>query len=334
MRRILIDQEVAGRARKFADVMVSNKAKKVNWQKQQMPLERLKSFFSFLRDLNLIREARYVYTIIFYYDTLLTLKPDEFDRVYKLWFKQWDVILNTTVEYHNDKKEFYKHVIDCMRYKDIRSNLMRAYMKEQSIKTCVYCNAQYAVTTEEFVEDGQRKRIGTYQFDHFKAESKYPFLCTSYFNLQPSCATCNGSKLQEEAKFNLYTEKEDDVEPFWFELTPDKAVKAYVDQDMDELEIKLNSNDKSLLKNHQDLFHIDIIYAQHIDVVQRIIVMLRANSEYYMQSLKESLDTLFPFGVDEPESFFFGYHLKKEHVHLQPLNKLVQDVVKMIRAHG
>ena len=54
----------------------------------------------------------------------------------------------------------------------------------------------------------------------------------------------------------------------------------------------------------------------------------------YMQSLKESLDTLFPFGVDEPESFFFGYHLKKEHVHLQPLNMLVQNVVEMIRAHG
>jgi len=44
-------------------------------------------------------------------------------------------------------------------------------------------------------------------------------------------------------------------------------------------------------------------------------------------------DILFPFGVEEPENFFFGFHLKKEHVHLQPLNMLVQDVVEMIRAH-
>ena len=163
-------------------------------------------------------------------------------------------------------------------------------------------------------------------------ESKYPFLCTTYYNLQPSCATCNGSKLQEEAKFNLYTEKEDEVEPFWFELTPDKAVTAYVNQDMDKLEVKLNSSDGELLKNHQDLFHIDLIYAQHIETVQRIIVMLRANSDYYMISLQESLDALFPMGVEDPECFFFGFHMKREHVHMQPLNMLVQDVVKVLRA--
>ena len=333
MRRILIDDVVAGRAHEFADVMVSNKDKKVNWQKLQMPLERLKRFFSFLRSQHLIREAQYVYTIIFYYDALLTLQPDWFEKIYKIWFQQWDDILNTSIDYNNEKKEFYKHVIDCMRYKDIRSNLMRAYMKEQRIKTCVYCNAQYAITTEEFVEDGQRKRIGTYQFDHFMPESKYPFLCTSYFNLQPSCATCNGSKLQQSAMFNLYTTKFDEVAPFWFELTPDKALMAYVAQDMESLEVKLASGNSELLKNHQDLFHIDLIYAQHIEVVQRIIVMLRANSDYYMLSLKESLDSLFPLGVEDPESFFFGFHMKREYVHLQPLNMLVQDVVETINAH-
>lgn len=331
MRRILIDEKTANRANELAGVMVNNTPQKVGWHKQQMPLERLKRFWVFLRGHHFVREAQYVYTIIFYYDTLLKLRPDWFEKVYKIWFKRWDDILNTPIDYNNEKKEFYKHVIGCMRYKDIRSNLMRAYMKEQKIKACVYCNAQYAITTDEFVEDGERKRIGTYQFDHFMPASKYPFLCTSYYNLQPSCATCNGSKLQEEANFNLYTEKADEVEPFWFELTPDKAVMAYVNQDMDNIEVKLNSSDDELLNNHQDLFHIDQIYTQHIETVQRIIVMLRANSVYYMISLQESLDALFPMGVEDPESFFFGFHMKREHVHLQPLNMLVQDVVEVLR---
>ena len=182
-------------------------------------------------------------------------------------------------------------------------------MKEQGIKTCVYCNAQYAVTTEEFVEDGEKRTVGTYQFDHFMPESKYPFLCTSYYNLQPSCPTCNGSKEQREAKFYLYTRDKNDMDVFWFELTPDKAVSAYVSEDMEKLEVKLNSPNDELLKNHQALFHIDYIYEQHIDVAQRILVMLRAFSDSYMQSLTDSIAALFPCGVDDPESFFFGFYM-------------------------
>lgn len=73
MRRILIDEKTANRANEFAGVMVNNTPQKVGWHKQQMPLERLKRFWVFLRGHHFVREAQYVYTIIFYYDTLLKL---------------------------------------------------------------------------------------------------------------------------------------------------------------------------------------------------------------------------------------------------------------------
>lgn len=41
---------------------------------------------------------------------------------------------------------------------------------------------------------------------------------------------------------------------------------------------------------------------------------------------------IYPMGVEDPESFFFGFHMKREHVHLQPLNMLVQDVVESLRS--
>ena len=162
-------------------------------------------------------------------------------------------------------------------------------------------------------------------------ESKYPFLCTSYFNLQPSCPTCNITKSTRDAEFNLYTTDTNKQDVFWFELTPEKSLDAYVSEDMDKLEVKLNSNNATLLENHQILFHIDEIYEQHIDVVQELIVKMRDFSDSNQQATMDSVAILFPNGVDDPERFFFGYYMDKEYVHYRPLSKLAQDVVAIFR---
>ncbi len=331
MRRILIDNAVEARAKEFAEVMKGNKPDKLDWGRRNTPLDKLKEFYKGLRkDSKTARHALYVYNIIVLYNNLLFLEPNIFKDVYESYFMQWDDILNDEIDY-GGKKQFYEHVIDCMGYTRIRSGLLREYMKDQRIKACVYCNSQYAITTEEFKENSRKKRIGTYQFDHNWPESEYPFLCTSYYNLIPSCPTCNQTKLQRKAFFNLYTTNPAELDVFRFELTPDKAVESYVEQDMDKLEVKLKcDSSQDMLDNHQELFHIDLIYTQHIDVVQRIIVILKANESFYRKSLQDSLSTLFPMGVEDPGYFFFGYYMEKENIHLQLLSKLVQDVVEQV----
>lgn len=333
MRRILIDSAVEARAKEFAEVMKGNKPDKLEWGKGSSPKEKLIAFYNELikRPEN-VDYAKYIYHVIILYENLLVLTPEFFTPFYEEYFRKWDSILDFDVNCGKTKK-FYEHVIDCMGYTKIRSGLMREYMKEQRIKACVYCNAQYAITTEEFEEEGNKKRIGTYQFDHNWPESLYPFLCTSYYNLLPSCPTCNQTKSLKKAKFSLYTSKEDELDVFRFELTPDKAAVAYVSEDMDNLEVKLKCDtDTELLNNHQELFHIDWIYAEHLDVVKRIIILLRTNDNYYRQSLQDGVSELFPNGVEDPGFFFFGYYMNKENTHLQPLSKLVQDVVEVMRS--
>lgn len=331
MRRILIDKTIEERVREFAELMKGNRPDLLDWGTGNAPKEKLIAFYKELvKRADYIEHARYVYTIIILYENLLVLTPDMMGYVYEAYFKKWDDILTDEVEY-GSKKSFYEQVIGCMGYENIRSGLMRQYMKAQKIKVCVYCNAQPAITTEVFVENGRKKRIATYQFDHRMPESKFPFLCTSYYNLQPSCPTCNQIKRARTALFELYTRNKENLDVFRFELTPEKAVMAYVKEDMDRLEVKLHcDSDMALLENHQKLFHVDLIYAEHMDVVKRIIVILRANSGYYRQSLQEGLNSLFDDGVDDPGYFFFGYYMNKENIHLKPLSKLVQDVVEEI----
>ena len=147
MRRILIDAAVEARAKEFAKAMKGELPEKLDWGKGKTPLEKLKVFYRELRkEPAHFTHALYVYNIIVLYNNLLILEPRQFMGVYESYFKQWDDIPNDVIEY-NGKKKFYEHIIDCMGYAKIRSGLMREYMKDQRIKTCVYCNAQYAITT-------------------------------------------------------------------------------------------------------------------------------------------------------------------------------------------
>lgn len=332
MRRILIDNTVKSYAEAYADEMTGKTHSMIHWHSNAMPQRLLSSFYKHLDSKGYGCQAHYVSMICVMYRSLLTLQPKRFEEIHNQFFLDWDDDdLNLIIEYKGKKQEFYKHVIDCMRYKDIRSNLMRYFIHEQHIKACVYCNAQYAVTTDRFKDaDGKWKRIGTYQFDHFYPESKYPYLCTSFFNLHPSCPTCNDIKLQRMSLFNLYTDDAAKQDVFVFVLDSDKQIEDYMKDDMDRLAVMLQSNDKRLLINHNRLFHINEIYSQHTDVLQRLVVTIKNNRPEYRQSLQDSLSELFPNGVEDPQYFFFGYYMKSGHIHRQPLAKMVQDVVKQL----
>lgn len=58
---------------------------------------------------------------------------------------------------------------------------------------CPYCNRQYIYTVFDKNGIGEVRP----QLDHFFVKSKYPFLSCSFYNLIPSCPTCNLGKNDE-----------------------------------------------------------------------------------------------------------------------------------------
>lgn len=75
-------------------------------------------------------------------------------------------------------KKFYEWVSDRMRYDDVRSFGLLPFMKQLNIKTCCYCNAQYATT---FINGNDS--LASYDLDHYYPQSKYPYLSTSFLIL-------------------------------------------------------------------------------------------------------------------------------------------------------
>lgn len=77
------------------------------------------------------------------------------------------------------------------------------------INTCPYCNRSYTHTICTLKHANQFDEHMRPEFDHFYSKSMFPFLALSFYNLVPSCHTCN-AVLKHRADMNI----EDHCHPY------------------------------------------------------------------------------------------------------------------------
>lgn len=330
MKRILITPELEQMADDFSTTLFSDRNAK--FKKPKANLQLLETRLRAKR--TGIKYANYIHEICDNYPDILRLKPSEFEN-YKVnhFSNLTNANLKSPVYGFSKvkgigKKKFYELVVDAMQYDALQKKDLRPYIKKLGIRTCVYCNAQYAVTTSK--KKGQRV---TYQLDHFKPQSEYPFLCTSFFNLQPSCGHCNQSKSKNQALFGLYTEDYNELYPFLFHVDRKSIIKYMLSHNCDCLNIKLdvqpqNAQSLNLLQNHQDRFHIDQIYSEFTDVAEEIIWKAKIYNKTYRDQLMREFKKLFPNGIIDFPRFFYGFYIDKDEILKRPLTKLMQDFAK------
>jgi 5-methylcytosine-specific restriction endonuclease McrA len=182
--------------------------------------------------------------------------------------------------------------------------------------SCPYCNRNYIFTTSQ---NGSIKP----EIDHIYPKSLYPYLACSYFNLIPSCPTCNGFGAKEAKDTyyvypisNPYTIKSID---FQFSINPQYVNFINVENkqyDFDDFEIELYGNKANL-----EVFHLEELYKQHKDIVLELLI----KKVYYPKSYIKELEG-FGFGEDEIYRYLLGNYKKDEDLHKRPLSKLIKDI--------
>lgn len=274
-------------------------------------------------DASLQKYVDYINAIINNYDEIITLPPNKFDK-YKddVFFMLKEDDLKRVIK---DKK-FHEAIVSYMRYEDARNTVIRKYFDKLGIKTCVYCNAQYAIT----IPEGSKLRAN-YEIDHFKPTSKYPFLCISFFNMQPSCPCCNRQKNNNEAKFNLYAETKEELNPFIFSLEPSSIIKYMLGQNKENLIIELNSNNKDLILNHNKLFHIDLFYQAFKDEAEELLWKCKTRNDTYIDVLIKTFENQFPCKKNEIKRFLYGFYNQEIDIHKRPMTKLKQDIANQLK---
>lgn len=327
MRKIYIDGDLLAAAGKFSKTLFQNRS----FTLPKKNLEDLKNKLKLVKEQNY---RAYIQKIIDEYERILSATPSEM----KLLINEFDALkVDVTKKTPYKKFEFHKSIVHAMRYEDLRKVESIPYLKNSGLKTCVYCNAQLSVVVENIYYDRKKKkkiktRLARLELDHYYSKSKYPFLCTSFFNLYPVCSNCNKAKGDKPAAFTLYSELDhENKNVFNFWLNDESITKYKVSRMCNDFKIHFDSIDGNvhLRNNHNDIFCIEGIYNTQKDLAEEILIKSEIYSKAYKRSLINSFGTVI-YDEELINRLLLGNYDKPEDIHKRPMAKFTQDIAKQL----
>lgn len=370
MRRILITPRIEDIAKRYAQEMEAADTFKTGESPKERLLvlsERLKKPSTSVRILkskarkghpavyekqkgNAFTElSDYVKAIYDNYDGLNALLPSEYDNGIGQFV---DGILTgykiNDIRVKLRKKRcmpFFELIVDAMRYDKVQKDIMPKYIREVGIKTCVYCNAQFATTASlqdiKYAKKGKYTvktiKVACYELDHNQPKSKYPYLCTNFYNLQPSCGSCNRRKNDGDLDFSLYYEIGDTRnKPVHFVMNPadvirfrttnnGKGIKPYLCNEGTDIP-PVVSDKTTMAGKLNDMFGIQGVYEEHEDIVEEILWKHKIYSKGFMTAMENQIKTLGIAGFDMKRFVLGGYYDKEEDFLKRPLSIMKNDL--------
>ena len=242
-----------------------------------------------------------------------------------------------------NKKQFNDAIIDALRYDYVRNspNGYVSYFDRLNINACVYCNASYIVNTnirsKTLGSKTSLNTMGRYELDHYLPKSLFPFLCVSFYNLQPSCPFCNRWKSVKDSDFNLYTDDQNDLDPFEFRFSRKVMKNLTIDKKPKAKNIILNCKDKKLKTNHNEVFHIEDLYKSFEDEAEELLWLKDAQTHGYQQNIIAVFGKLFSkvgmsLSTDQIVRLLYRFYANGD-IHKRPLSKMRLDLAKKLKLY-
>ncbi|WP_338793854.1 hypothetical protein [Bernardetia sp. MNP-M8] len=275
-------------------------------------------------DLKYFNDAIKKYFAEFDFEKIVFASPSEIDALVEIWnahqckdksdFKGFETYYGYLTTGFIKKEENDKEI----KYssKDLIESL--------NISVCPYCNRNYIKLVE--IERQEKEKIEDTviridELDHFYPKSEYPFLAVSFYNLIPSCKTCNqtfkGTKL---VSVNPYSK----IEEFSFSLKIKNSTFYY---DKDGFCIDYEKAKKVLGKNFE-VFRINELYDQHKDQILELIQKQITYPDSYIDELFQKYEGTFFRNKEDVIRHLSNGIMEEENFHLRPLSKLTHDIAK------
>ncbi len=256
-------------------------------------------------------------------------------KKYKKYLKKnhLDFVSITKLSKNNNDNEILKKLLSLHNvYNNFSKNWNYKIINTLNIQTCLYCNREGILTFTN-----QDKSIQTTaEIDHFYPRSLYPFLSISFFNLIPSCKTCN-SKFKGDLdtsildKEILYPYKDDlnkKAKFTHFFNNPTKDTNHYSIFSKERISLKLQAikDDDLKTSNTISTFRLNYLYDEHKDIVLELIQKAEIYNDSYVNELYNNYEgTLFKNREDLLRLITCGY-VNDEDLNKRPLSKLTKDI--------
>lgn len=212
-------------------------------------------------------------------------------------------------------------------YKGIRRDFLPKYFQKIGVKACVYCNSQLTVTIEKIEKDYKAK----FQVDHYYPQGTYPYLSISLYNLYPTCASCNHSKLDDIIDFQLYQDPIA-ISPYSFSIDRMALGKYMTSKDYQDLKILFHDPMGQSDTSFEKKFHVSSIYQTQKDLAEEIILKSHIYNDAYKETLQKSFQSLIS-DKKVIDRMLWGNYVEPHEIHKRPMAKFVQDITKDIKAY-
>lgn len=237
----------------------------------------------------------------------------------------------------NEKKR--KRVYDLLGYESLynKDSDWNAYIlcEMLNISICPYCNRQYIFTTKK----RGKKWVTRPQLDHFYVKSKYPFLSCSFYNLIPSCPTCNEGK-NDNSRDTVYPYLEgfDSNASFCIDLDQLNDIKHYMTIEKNyKYTIKLNIIKKlgGRINGSNKVFNLIELYNEHQlelkDLIERFFIANGAElGNYANLFFRKKIDDLTTEEIQHLKKIILGQPLSTNEDEIYLLKKFKEDIIAQL----
>lgn len=190
--------------------------------------------------------------------------------------------------------------------------------------TCTYCNRNYTLNVSA--------NHASSQLDHWFPKSKFPILALSFFNLIPSCGSCNHIKGQSDKKDDwwqndslseiLHPYFPDNNESFKFDFTYEESSDSFTVKFRDVKGTKIiQTLNFNLTKE---------MYQAHSQLELRDLYNLRKKyPKNYIDFLFKKLHEFEP-SDNEKYRLLFGVEKNEDDYHKRPFSKFKNDIIEKL----
>tara|TARA_R110002096_G_scaffold419229_1_gene623758 strand:+ start:14255 stop:15259 length:1005 start_codon:yes stop_codon:yes gene_type:complete len=186
--------------------------------------------------------------------------------------------------------------------------------------TCTYCNREYIFVYRNTA--GGKGMVP--QFDHWFAKTDFPLLGISFYNLIPSCATCN--TIKSSTDLNLT----DHLHPY---------VDSNISNTYNFSYLPISDNENRIIFKNRSLFNrkgIDTVNALNLSLIykghsgkelQDLIDLRYKYSDNYLNILLEDTFGYLDISKEERYRMIFGVELEEDNHHKRIFSKFKSDII-------
>jgi hypothetical protein len=187
--------------------------------------------------------------------------------------------------------------------------------------TCTYCNREYIFVYRN--ASGKGKAMVP-QFDHWFAKKDFPLLGISFYNLIPSCATCNTIKSSTDLNLTEH------LHPY---------VDSNISSTYDFSYLPISNTDNRIILKNRSLFNtkgIDTVNALNLPLIykghsskelQDLIDLRYKYSDNYLNILLEKTFGHLNISKEERYRLIFGVELDEGNHHKRIFSKFKGDII-------